>query len=323
MRKEDIERIAPDMRAFGKVENLLIPPFDQRKSKAEVGICKTLLGGKWLGKNTALQEEYLPRADGTRLRLLVIQPKDTTPDGPGLLWIHGGGYGTGVPEQDFFYIDRFCTAANCTVVTPDYRLSYEAPYPAGLQDCYAALKWMRGNASRFGIHTDQLFVGGDSAGGGMAAAVALYARDQKEVAVAFQMLFFPMLDDRMATPSSQNNRMPVWDSDSNEKAWKAYLGPLYGTEDVPCYAAPARVKDFTGLPPACAFVGTVDPFYDETAQYMRSLQEAGIPARFKAFEGCYHAFDVMAPRSEESKEAREFYMDCFNEAVARYFAKQP
>ena len=176
MRKEDIERIAPDMRAIGKVENLLIPPFDQRKSKAEVEICKTLLGGKWLGKNTALQEEYLPRADGTRLRLLVIQPKDTTPDGPGLLWIHGGGYGTGVPEQDFFYIDRFCTAANCTVVTPDYRLSYEAPYPAGLQDCYAALKWMRGNASRFGIHTDQLFVGGDSAGGGMAAAVALPSR---------------------------------------------------------------------------------------------------------------------------------------------------
>ncbi len=149
------------------------------------------------------------------------------------------------------------------VVSPYYTLSVDKPYPAALDDCYVSLLWLKDNGERYGVRSDQIFIGGDSAGGGLTAALSLYARDKGEVNIAFQMPLYPMLDDR-TTVSSSDNMAPVWNEKSNENGWELYLGGLYGMADVPAYAAPARATDYSGLPPTCSFVGSVEPFLDET-----------------------------------------------------------
>lgn len=265
---------------------------------------------------------WIPSSDGSRLRLCIYRLKGSPQDVPGILWMHGGGYLIGTPEQDHKYIKRLMQRKPCVVVAPDYRLAGTAPYPAALEDCYAALQWMKHHAPQLGIRTDQLFIGGNSAGGGLTAALSLYARDLGEVAIAFQMPLYPMIDDRMANPSARCNNAPVWNSKSNELGWKSYLGNLYGTPDVPAYAAAARATDFTGLPPTCTFVGTAEPFFDETVQYVKALQRAGVKVFFRQFEGCYHAFDRMAPGSQKAKQAIHFLLECYEYAVENFFAWQ-
>lgn len=323
MRKNDIKKLAPNLRLIGLAERIFVPKFYAEKSEKMNRIMRGFLQGRWFGRHSIMQENSIKRSDGSRLRILVVYPKEHRAPSPGLLWMHGGGYGIGIPEQDYGYMDRFASSGNCVVISPDYRLSCEEPYPAALKDCYLALKWMKENAHKLGIRTDQLFIGGESAGGGLTAALAIYARDKKEISVAYQMPFYPMIDDRMITRSSQDNHMPVWDSDSNKRAWKAYLGELFGTDNIPSYAAPSRETNLQGLPPCCTFAGTVEPFYDEIESYVNRLRAAGIQVDFREFHGCYHAFDIMAPFSKEAKEAKRFYMKSFLNAVKHCHAPQP
>jgi acetyl esterase/lipase len=241
---------------------------------------------------------------------------------PGILWIHGGGYAIGVPEQDEGFIQRFIDESGAVVIAPDYTLSGEKPYPAALDDCYAALLWLRDKGERYGMRSDQIFIGGDSAGGGLTAAVSLLARDKGDVNIAFQMLLYPMLDDR-PTATSKENYAPLWNTKSNYNAWKLYLCQRYGSSDVPAYAAPARATDYSGLPPTCSFVGSVEPFRDETETYIQNLQEAGIKVAFKLFDGCFHAFDMVCGKSKIGKEATSFLMENFKYATQNYFAEQP
>jgi len=243
-------------------------------------------------------------------------------DVPGVLWLHGGGYAIGTPEQAAGKAKCLINASPCIVVAPDYRLSPEAPYPAALEDGYQALLWMKNNAGALGIRENQLMVGGDSAGGGLTAALTLYARDKDEVAIAFQMPLYPMLDDRMETESARNNNAPVWNTKSNFNAWKLYLGDLFGSSDVPVYAAPARAVDYSNLPPTVTFVGELEPFRDETMHYVQHLREAGVPVEFDLYQGCYHAFDQVCPRAKVSKEAINFLLNSFKYAVENYYAKQ-
>jgi len=231
------------------------------------------------------------------------------------------GYAIGAPEQDEGFIQRFIGESGAVVVSPDYTLSVDRPYPAALNDCYAALLWLRDNGGRYGMREDQIFVGGDSAGGGLAAALSLYARDRGEVNIAFQMLLYPMLDDRL-TESSRDNAAPVWNTESNENGWMLYLGDLYGTDCVPAYAAPGRAKDYSGLPPACSFVGSLEPFRDETAAYIENLRKAGVTAEFKVFDGCFHAFDLICGKSQVGREAAAFLMESYRYAAGNYFAEQ-
>ena len=269
-----------------------------------------------------MTEEYIERKDGTKLRICIFRPKKTCRDVPGLLWIHGGGYSMGSPEESKILIERFIAARDCVVVAPDYRLSVEAPYPAARLDCYEALLWMRDHCRELGIRENQLMVGGDSAGGGLTAAVTLYARDRKEVAIAFQMPLYPMIDDRMTTESSRDNNAPIWNSEQNYNGWKLYLGELFGKPDVPYYAAPARAEDLSGLPPAVTLVGDLEPFRDETVQYVEKLKKAGVPVEFKLFKGCYHAFEQMCPLARVSRRAVRFLTDAFRRAADNYFAEQ-
>lgn len=268
-------------------------------------------------------EEYIARKDGSKLRICIFKPRKAINSVPGILWIHGGGYAIGSPEESRITIKRFIDASDCVVVAPDYRLSVEAPYPAALEDCYDALLWMKSHCRELGIRGNQLMVGGDSAGGGLTAAITLYARDKKEVAIAFQMPLYPMIDDRMTNESARDNNAPIWNSESNYNGWKLYLGQLFGTTEVPYYAAPARVEEFSGLPPAVTFVGDLEPFRDETVQYVEGLRKAGVPVEFELFKGCYHAFEQMCPKAKVSKRAIAFLINAYKHAAKNYFAEQP
>lgn len=311
----------PEVRSAGVLVRALLPFF---KVSTFEKCNRGLKGMKGKGiKGIRYEQLFIPRETGGSLRLCVYRPLEQKEAKPGVLWMHGGGYALGIPEQDAGFIGNFVNQYGCTVVAPDYTLSVEKPYPAALMDCYSALLWMRDHAKEYFIRDDQLFVGGDSAGGGLTAALTIYARDMGEAAIAYQMPLYPMLDDRMTTESSRNNDAPVWNTKSNVNGWKLYLGEMYGRNDVPAYAAPARLNDYHGLPPAFTFVGSIEPFRDETVAYMEQLKAAGVSAEYKVFDGCYHAFDLLASKSTPAKEARAMLMRSFGYAIMHHYAEQP
>ncbi len=269
----------------------------------------------------------IARSDGNgMIRTRIFRPHNAPATLPIVLCLHGGGYAIGTPEQANFM--RVCAGLmavrDCVVVAPDYRLSLDAPYPAGLHDCYDSLLWAKENAAEIGGRTDQIFVMGDSGGGGLAVAVCLLARDRGDVAIAFQMPLYPMLDDRQINPSAVNNTMPIWNSRFNALAWKLYLrGLVEKGEPIPTYASPSRATDYTGLPPAATFVGDLDPFLDETVHYVERLKAAAIPVQFQIFEGCYHGFEQVVPTAAVSQAAVRFIQEAFAYAVDNYTAAQP
>lgn len=312
--------IHPEIRTVGNIIRIVMPNFTVGFFKI-ANLFLDNIGLPNLTKGINYEEKYITRDDGSELRICVYSPKETKENVPGLLWIHGGGYGLGCPEQDFSFIQSFVDASGCVIVAPDYTNSPTAPYPAAFNDCYSALLWLKENGKDYGMNDSQIFVGGNSAGGGLCAAVTLKARDTGDVNIAFQMPLYPMLDDRMITESSQNNDAPIWNTKSNEIAWKLYLGEAYQTENVSKYAAPARETDYSGLPPTLTYVGTIEPFTDETIEYVESLKAAGVEVHFKTFDGCFHGFDLLS-YSTPAKEARQFLIDGFMYAVQNYRAEQ-
>jgi acetyl esterase/lipase len=208
--------------------------------------------------------------------------------------IHGGGYVLGSYVSDDARFDAWCPEFRCVGVSVDYRLSPETPYPGPLEDCYLGLKWVYDHHDEIGVDPGHIGIGGVSAGGGLAAGLALLARDRGEVPLRFQYLDCPMLDDRQTTPSSQVDGLYVWSRESNAFGWRSYLGDLYGSPDVPAYAAAARATDLTGLPPAYVGVGGVDGFRDENIEYALRLNQAGVPADLHVFSGAPHGIHIFA-----------------------------
>jgi acetyl esterase/lipase len=220
---------------------------------------------------------------------------------PCLYSIHGGGYVIGSYSMDDGLFDRLCPRLDLVGVSVDYRLAPETPYPGPLEDCYRGLKWTYDNANQLGIDRNRIGIRGVSAGGGLAASLALLARDRGEVPIAFQLLDCPMLDDRQITPSSQWDGIPVWSRQSNTYGWRAYLGDLHGTADVPYTAAPARAEDLSGLPPTFVSVGNADGFLDEDVTYGMRLNHVGVPAELHVYPGACHGYQMAA----ESEIARQ------------------
>ena len=262
----------------------------------------------------------IPTARGS-IPALLLSPRTAPADATGVLWLHGGGYAVGMKEMVHMsravgLVKRF----GAVVLVPGYRLSLQAPYPAALDDCYAALLYLKEQAAALGVRPDQLMVGGESAGGGLCAAVCIRARDTGEVNVAFQMPLYPMLDDR-DTETSRDNRGRVWNTRRNHLAWRLYLR---GTDraQLSTYAAPARLTDFAGLPPAYSFVADGEPFYAETVRYFGRLRAAGVPAELDVYHTDMHAFDMMQPHDAQSIAAAEAFEQRFANAQARYFAPQ-
>lgn len=321
IKRTDIRR---GLRSIGGAMRKLLPVYTEDQLVKMSEKCDRFLKGKWLGRHTIVETVWLRRQDASQLRLLVVRSKNgTKSNATGLLWIHGGGYAIGAPEQDFLFVEQFVEDGSCVAVLPAYTRSTQEPYPAALDDCYQALLWMKDHDRRLGIDRNQLFVGGESAGGGLTAALCLYTRDLDTVHIAFQLPLYPMLDDRSITPSSQNNDAPVWNTASNIAAWEMYLSSVRNWEEIPIYAAPARAENLSGLPPLCTYVGTIEPFYDETRLYVRRMKEQGGSTFFKEFEGCFHAFDLMGYQSQAAKEARDFLMTHFRYAQKHFFAENP
>lgn len=273
-------------------------------------------------KHGVMTHVLLERSDGTQMRTMILKPDHPVKDVPAVLWLHGGGYVLGYPENECAEMEAFQASADCVMVSPDYRLGLDVPYPAALEDAYLALLWLKDHAQELGARDDQIFVMGGSAGGGLTAALCIYARDKGDVNIAFQMPLFPMLDDRGDTPSAIENDAPMWDSNSNTIAWKLYLGELYGKANVPAWAAPARLTDFHGLPPAYSFVGSIEPFCDETKIYFEKLKEAGVSAQLDVYEGGFHGFSALGANKPLGREANEKKFAAFRYAVQNYFANQ-
>jgi acetyl esterase/lipase len=227
---------------------------------------------------------------------------------PCLISIHGGGYVIGSHLGDDGRFDRWSPALRCVGVSVGYRLAPETPFPGALEDCYAALRWACENASELGIDPGRIGIIGGSAGGGLAAGLALLARDRAEIPVAFQVLSYPMLDDRLATQSGQAGA-PLWGPAANQFGWRSYLSGLRPADRVPGYAVPARADDLAGLPPAFITVGNLDGLLDEDVDYARQLIAAGVPTDLHVFADAPHAFDSMLAGTEVAQRASRVLED--------------
>jgi acetyl esterase/lipase len=236
--------------------------------------------------------EVLTLTSGVGVRL--YRPAGASGPSPALLWIHGGGYVIGTAQMDDALCRRYVKRLGIVVASVDYRLAPEHPYPAALEDCYAALRWLAALPS---VDRAKVAIGGASAGGGLAAALALWAKDRGEIAPAFQLLTYPMLDDRAVPNGAVEGKYRLWNDRSNRFGWAAYLGNAD-----PDTAVPARRTDLSGLPPAWLGVGTLDLFYDEDIAYAERLKAAGVPCEVKVAPGAFHGFDAVAPRAGVSRE---------------------
>jgi acetyl esterase/lipase len=224
----------------------------------------------------------------------VHRPRGADGALPCVYSIHGGGYVMGTHLSDDARFDRWSPSLSCVGVSVAYRLAPETPYPGPLEDCYAGLSWVHEHAAELGIDPARTGISGGSAGGGLAAGLALLARDRGELPVAFQVLSYPMIDDRQVTGSSRA-QVPIWGPANNQFGWQSYLGGLYGTDAIPAYAAASRATELAGLPPAFVMVGTLDGFLDEDIEYARRLNAAGVPADLHVFAGAPHGFDSLLP----------------------------
>ena len=271
-------------------------------------------------KDVRVRKIRIPTEHGS-IPALLLSPLTAPVNAPGVLWLHGGGYIVGMKEM--VYMSRAVELVKkhgAVVLSPGYRLALQRPFPAAMEDCYAALLHLKKYAEALGVRSDQIMVGGESAGGGLCAAVCIWARDTGEVNVAFQMPLYPMLDDR-DTESSRDNHGRVWNTRRNHLAWQLYLRGTDRTKLSP-YAAPARLENFSGLPPAYTFVGDGEPFYAETVRYFERLHSAGVPAELNVYHTDIHAFDMMQPDTPLSAAAAEAFDRHFAYAKEHFFAPQ-
>jgi acetyl esterase/lipase len=200
-------------------------------------------------------------------------------------------------------VSRYVSDSGVPMLAVDYRLAPEHPYPTPVEDCYAGLEWLVEHAGELGVDPDRIAVMGDSAGGGLAAAVTLMARDRGGPAVSQQILVFPMLDDRNTTPDPEIAPFAVWSYDDNITGWGALLGSAIGGPDVPPYAVPARVTDLSGLPACYIEVGQLDIFRDEDLTYAQRLSLAGVPVEFHLRPGVPHEFETFAYATDIARRA--------------------
>ncbi|MGV9710663.1 alpha/beta hydrolase [Gordonia sp. NPDC003424] len=242
-------------------------------------------------RGSGVEVRSLPSGGGVR----IFRPTSVTGDAPGLLWIHGGGFVIGNAQQDDALCRRFADVLGAVVVSVDYRLAPQHPFPAPLDDCHEALAVLR---DLDGVDTARVAIGGASAGGGLAAQLALRIRDRGEPTPALQLLVYPMLDDRTgAAGDVDEESLRMWHVKSNRFGWASYLG---GTD--PELVAPARCDDLTGLASAWIGVGDLDLFHDEDMAYADRLRATGIHCDVEVIRGAFHGFDMVNPSAPVSKE---------------------
>jgi len=253
--------------------------------------------------------------DGQSLRLRLYRPAARAQETPLLLWIHGGGLVIGSPEQDEASNLSIVRKLGIAVAAVRYRLAPEWPFPTPLEDGYSALSFLHAQAEALGLARSRIAVGGASAGGGLAAALTQLAHDRGELPIAFQLLIYPMLDDRSAMRADiDRSQLRMWSQRDNVYGWSAYLGHAPGQPELRPYAVPARRAAFEGLPPAWLGVGSCDLFHDEGVAYAAQLTAAGVACELHVVPGAYHAFDLAA-RAAVVRTFRASYLAALQRAL--------
>jgi acetyl esterase/lipase len=253
-------------------------------------------------RNIRVEDRRLPGPAGAPdAPVRIYSPADSPSPLPVLLWMHGGGYVMGDLKQDDQAAKSFSAAAKCLVVSVDYRLAPENPFPSAIEDCYAVLKRLYTQPDEFCIDPHQIAVGGASAGSGLAAGLALLARDRAEIPLKYQMLVYPMLDYRnISAPETESSRPCTWTWENNRAAWRYYLGQP-SEKAVSPYASAAIASNLKGLPPAFIGVGGLDIFYQEAWDYTEKLSLSGVTTEFHMYPGAFHAFDMAVPGAALSR----------------------
>ena len=320
MNEEKLAQVAPELRPalemFPAADYSLEDGLQQRReamgTMPRPPLPEALLAAQ-------VEEHHVPGLNGAPdVRLLLYSPPTPARSPrPAILHVHGGGYVIGTPEINDGMNRAMCLEADCVIASVDYRLAPETTFPGSLEDCYAGLKWLAQNAEALGVDADRIAVAGESAGGGHAAALAIYARDQGGPALCFQLLDSPMLDDRTcaAEPHPEAGHF-VWTHETNRFGWKSLLGVEPGGPEVPANGSPARCEDLTGLPATFISVGALDLFIDESLEYTRCLARAGVPVELHVIPGAYHGYS-MAAGSPQGQETTRLRMAALKRAFER------
>jgi len=290
-----------------QMRGMMVEMFNQRRAAAPPS-------------DIVVEERHIPGPAGAPdVRVLIYSPPGVTTMKPGYLHIHGGGYIMGTPEMTELQDKAMVGEIGCVIVSVDYRLAPETPHPGPVEDCYAALKWFHANAASLGVDPGRLAIGGESAGAGLSAALGLLARDRGEVPLAFQLLIYPMLDDRTVTRSEPHEFTGefTWNAQMNRFGWHSLLGQEPGAHGVSHYAAAARAESLAGLPPTFISVGALDVFLDEDIDYAKRLLAAGVPTELHVYPGAYHGFDVVAADADVSKRSRRDAVGALQRALYR------
>jgi acetyl esterase/lipase len=278
---------------------------DSKGRRALVGASIGALISALPEANVTWEHHKIPTKDGFEMPAIQFTPKNYT-GGRALCWIHGGGMIIGELDIWAKAIALQAEAINTLVVAMDYRVAPENPHPAPVEDCYAALQWMNKNATKLNIDPARIGVWGESAGGGLAAGVALMARDRNlSPPLAKQILIYPMLDDRTLVPNEEIAPFAFWSYDDNITGWTALLGDKAGKDGVSPYAAPARAESLKGLPPTYIDVGELDIFRDEDIEYAARLAKENISVELHVYPGAPHAFEAFGAGTKVAETALE------------------
>jgi acetyl esterase/lipase len=297
-------QVAAALEPLAAAEGVLPPVGDvatRRANAAETFAYFTSL--RSTTEDVSRADHWTTALDGTPIELRWFTKAGVNP-GAAVYYIHGGGMILGSLDLYDPLIKEYVSASGIPVLAVEYRLAPEHPHPTPMQDCYAGLVWLAEHAPELGVDPARIAIMGDSAGGGLAAATALLARDRGGPALARQILVYPMLDDRTTSPDPALVPFLTWTYDDNVTGWSALLGERAGGDDVPAFAAPARASDVSGLPPTYLDVGELDIFRDEDIEYARRLAASGTPVELHVHPGVPHAFEAFAPDADVSHRAR-------------------
>lgn len=267
-----------------------------------------------------VEELRIPSLDAGRdMRVVLYRPAgELKTPGPAVLHIHGGGFVVGTPEMEQRLARTLAVDGNCLVVSVDYRLAPETPYPGAVEDCYAALQWIHQDAEALGVDPQRVAIAGNSAGGGHAATLAIYARGKGGPSICMQILDQPMLDDRTGSTADPQPFCGEFGHtpESNRFGWQALLGMEPGGPGVPAQAVPSRVADLSNLPPTFMSVGSLDLFLEETLEYARRLWRAGVPTELHVFSGGFHGWE-MASEASQTKSSADTRRDALRRGLTR------
>jgi acetyl esterase/lipase len=300
--RDELQGVAPELRAaaqqmiqrreaLGGLEDI-----DYVRSAHDQGIEKNL-SGLSPDSQVEVQDHYIQVAGDNRvIWVRTYAPTKSAPLKPGLIWMHGGGLLLGRCDQDEKLLRKICKTAGCFVVSVNYRLAPEYPYPCATVDARAALHWLHEIARAVGVSPSRIVVGGASAGGGLAASIAISESKQGNSTIAKQILIYPMLNNKTADRPETASTL-IWSQEDNTLAWKHYLPNLLPNEEAPLAAAPGTIKDAKGLAPAFIAVGDIDLFFLESLNYATSLVNSGVGLDMQVYRGAFHGFLSVAPHT--------------------------